>query len=82
MSVGDLERFVSALRHDPDLRHDFAALRHDLDAAVHWAGTKGFHFTREEAAQWASSGELADDELEDAAGGAWGDPPPPPGTGG
>jgi len=82
MSVGDLERFVSALRLDPDLQRDFAAYRRDLDAAVQWAAAKGFHFTREEAAQWASSGELADDELEDAAGGAWGDPLPPPGTGG
>ncbi|HEY6320132.1 MAG TPA: Nif11-like leader peptide family RiPP precursor [Thermoanaerobaculia bacterium] len=77
MSLGDLERFVSALRLDPDLQRDFAPLRHDLDAAVQWAGERGFQFTREEAEQWASSGELSDDDLEDAAGGAWGDPPPP-----
>jgi predicted ribosomally synthesized peptide with nif11-like leader len=79
MSNGDLQRFISDLQNDPDLQQQFAALRHDLDAAVQWANAKGYRFTRVEAEVW-TSGELADDDLEDAAGGDWTNPPP--GTGG
>ena len=77
MSSADLDRFISDLQNQPELQQQFAALRHDLDAAVGWANSKGYLFTRAEADAWAN-GELSDDDLEDAAGGDWTNPPPPP----
>jgi predicted ribosomally synthesized peptide with nif11-like leader len=75
MSQRELDRFLSDLDRDPELAKDFRLLSRDLGEAVHWAQSRGYDFTREEAEASSRTGELSDDDLELAAGG-WTGPPP------
>jgi predicted ribosomally synthesized peptide with nif11-like leader len=85
MKSTEFERLLSDLKGDDALRGEFHRLGGDLEPTLRLAATKGYPLTREEAAELAQSfHELSDEELDQAAGGAWNDPPtpPPPGTSG
>jgi predicted ribosomally synthesized peptide with nif11-like leader len=70
MSSSELNRFLEDVRKDPHLVDELRALLSDPDAALIWAGDKGYHLTREEVAELCDSDrELSDDDLEQAAGG-------------
>jgi predicted ribosomally synthesized peptide with nif11-like leader len=70
MSSSELNRFLEDVRKDPHLVDELRALLSDPDAALRWAGDKGYHLTREEVAEFCDSDrELSDDDLEEAAGG-------------
>lgn len=73
MTEPEIKRFTAALQADPTLRSEALALAGDLDALVDWTQAHGFALTREDL-QALMSGELSDDELEQAAGGEdpWG----------
>lgn len=80
----EFNRLMADLRRHPDLLQDLGEIG-DLDRAVRWAHERGYKVEAEELKELlASHRELSDDELEQAAGGDWGDgtTPPPPGTGG
>jgi len=81
---GEFERLTADLRKDPDLLQELGEIT-DLDRAVQWTHTRGYKVTADELRELlASHRELSDDELEEAAGGDWGDgtATPPPGSGG
>lgn len=70
MSSADFHDFVNALQQHPDLVDEFRAYEGDPDRLLQWAQEKGYHLTREELAELADSDRaLADDELEQVAGG-------------
>ena len=78
MKSAELERLLSDLKRDEPLRGDFHRLGGDLEPTVRLAAAKGYRLTREEVAELVQGfRELSDDELDQAAGGAWNDPPPP-----
>ena len=82
---GEFERLTADLRKNPDLLQELGEIT-DLDRAVRWAQERGYKVAPEELRELlASHRELSDDELEQAAGGDWGDgtgtPPPPEGGG-
>ena len=82
--TGEFQRLMADLRRHPDLLQDLGEIG-DLDRAVRWAHERGYQVEAEELQELlASHRELSDDELEQAAGGDWGDgtTPPPPGSGG
>jgi predicted ribosomally synthesized peptide with nif11-like leader len=83
MSQSELQRFLSDLRSLPGLVEEFALHRDDVEAQVRWANERGYLFSFDELEAFVGSGELSEEELEEAAGG-WSptDPPPPGGTGG
>jgi len=84
MSSVELQRFLRHLREHPGLLAELKSLGRDAEAVVRWTKERSFSLTREEIAEFfASEQELADDELEQVAGGddAWSGGPPPP-TGG
>lgn len=79
MSRADLNRLLGDLQKTPGMLEEIRGA--DPEAAVRWAGARGYDLTSEEAEELvASDRELTEDELEEAAGGeeAW----PPPGGGG
>ena len=81
MSRADLNRLLGDLQKSSDLLEEAKSVGKDPEAAVRWAGARGYDLTTDEAEELVlSDRELTDDELEDAAGGedAW----PPPGGGG
>jgi predicted ribosomally synthesized peptide with nif11-like leader len=70
MSSAELNRLLEDVRKDPCLLDELRSLLGDLDAALRWAGDKGYHLTREDVAELCDSDrELSDDDLEEAAGG-------------
>jgi hypothetical protein len=84
MRSAEFGRLLSDLRADENLRGEFHRLGGELDPTMHLATAKGYGLTREDAEELVQGfRELSDDELDEAAGGAWNDPiPPPPGAGG
>ncbi len=75
MRSAELIRLLADLRKDPDLLHESQRLLRDPDAALRWAVDRGYRLTLEDLAELCDSDrELADDDLDQAAGGAW--PPP------
>jgi predicted ribosomally synthesized peptide with nif11-like leader len=81
--TGEFDRLMADLRRHPDLLQDLGEIG-DLDRAVRWANERGYKVEAEELRELlASHRELSADELEQAAGGDWGDgTTPPPGSGG
>jgi predicted ribosomally synthesized peptide with nif11-like leader len=78
MQAPQMNGLLAELQADPALRAALGALRGNLEAAIRLAEEKGYRLTRQEAeAVVESMDELSDDDLEQAAGGAWNDPPPP-----
>jgi predicted ribosomally synthesized peptide with nif11-like leader len=78
MRSAEFGRLLSDLQTDAKLREEFHRLGGDLEATMRLAAAKGYRLTRVEAEELvASFEELSDDELDQAAGGAWNDPPPP-----
>jgi len=84
MRSAEFERLLSDLRSNDALRGEFHRLGGDLEETMRLAAAKGYRLMRQEAEELRKSfEELSDEELDQAAGGAWNDPPtPPPGTGG
>jgi predicted ribosomally synthesized peptide with nif11-like leader len=83
MRSAEFERLLSDLRSDEKLRGEFHRLAGEIEPTLSLAAAKAYRLTREEVEEVAQSfRELSEDELDQAAGGAWNDPPPPPGTGG
>ena len=75
MRSSELNRLLEALRKDPDLLNESRGLLRDSDAALQWAVDRGYRLTLRDIAELSDSDrELSDDDLEEAAGGAW--PPP------
>jgi predicted ribosomally synthesized peptide with nif11-like leader len=79
----EFQRLMADLRRHPDLLQELGEIG-DLDRAVRWVRARGYKVEAEELRELlASHRELSDDELEQAAGGDWGDgTTPPPGSGG
>ena len=70
MSSAEFDGLVRALQQRSDLLDEFRACEGDPDRLLRWAQAKGYHPTREELAELADSDRaLADDELEEVAGG-------------
>lgn len=84
------EVFLQDLQEHPELLAELRGLVPNVDAGHAWAWAKGYAITREFLeGLFESYQELADEDLEQAAGGWSGDtntdpppPPPPPPTGG
>lgn len=78
MSTSGHERLVHDLQQNPELFREFRDLSQNLNRLLQWTRERGYLVSREELEQFLESDrELSDDELEQAAGGDWGD-----GTGG
>ena len=83
MRSAEFGRLLADLQADEKLREEFQRLEGNLESTLRLATAKGYGLTREETEELAQSfHELSDDELDEAAGGAWNDPPPPSGTSG
>lgn len=82
----ELERFLENVRQDPRRMEELRALLGTPEAAIRWAGDRGFHLTPEDVYELRDSDcELSDEELDQAAGGddGWGTgTTPSPGGGG
>jgi predicted ribosomally synthesized peptide with nif11-like leader len=77
MKSAEFERLLSDLRSDDALRGEFHRLAGDLEQTMRLAAGKGYRLMRQEAEELVQSfQELSDEELDQAAGGAWNDPPP------
>jgi predicted ribosomally synthesized peptide with nif11-like leader len=75
MSSAEFDRLVRAMQQHSDLLDEFEACEGDPDRLLQWAQEKGYYLTREEMAELAAGDRaLADDELEQVAGGddGWG----------
>ncbi len=78
MSTSGRERLIHDLQQSSELFREFRDLSQDLNQLLQWTREKGYLLTRDDLVQLLDSDrELSDDELEQAAGGDWGD-----GTGG
>lgn len=78
MNQAEVSRFIDYLRAAPSLVAEVKALLDDPDAAIRWAGERGFHFTEEDIRELREdSRDLSDDDLDQVAGGddAWVPPP-------
>lgn len=74
MSRADFERLTADLQVRPDLLNDLRSRIDDLGQSVEWARGQGYEVNRDEMRELMDSDrELSDDELEQAAGGDWGD---------
>jgi len=87
MSTSGRDRLVQDLQNNSNLFQEFREISQDLNRLLEWSLAKGYAVTRSELMDLVDSDrELSDDELEQAAGGDWGDgtggTPPPPGAGG
>ncbi|MEO6195433.1 MAG: Nif11-like leader peptide family RiPP precursor [Thermoanaerobaculia bacterium] len=70
MSSSELNRLLEDVRKNPHFVDELRSLLSDPDAALRWAGNKGYQLTREDVAELCDSDrELSDDDLEKAAGG-------------
>lgn len=89
MSRAELSRLLEDVRNTPRLLEELKGLVRDPEAAIRWAGDKGYDLDREDAADLRDGEqELSDDDLDQVAGGddAWsptgggtgGTPPPTP----
>jgi predicted ribosomally synthesized peptide with nif11-like leader len=77
MSDAEIKRLLSVLQANPELLAEFNRLRHDPAAVARLVAEKGYWLTRQDVEELSRSlGELSDDELDQAAGGAWNDPQP------
>lgn len=75
MRSSELNRLLEDLRKDPDLLHESQGRLRNPDAALRWAVDRGYRLTLGDIAELCDSDrELSDDDLDQAAGGAW--PPP------
>ena len=84
MSEADLSRLVGDVRKTPQLLEELRRRVHDPDAAIRWAGDKGYDLDPKEAEDLLESEqELTEEDLDQVAGGdtAWPPPPAPPGGG-
>jgi hypothetical protein len=82
MKSAEFERLLSNLRSDEALRGEFERLAGDREQTMRLAAVKGYGLSPEEGHELAQSfRELSDEDLDQAAGGAWNDPPPPTTTG-
>ncbi len=82
MNSDELPRFLQSVRTKPDLMEELRPLLATTDAAIRWAGSRGYHLTAGDIAELLScNDELSEDDLDKVAGGdtAW---PPPPSVGG
>ena len=82
MNSDELTRFLQSVRTKPDLMEELRPLLAKPEAAIHWAGSRGYHLTAGDIAELQGcNDELTEDELDKVAGGdtAW--PPPPSGGG-
>jgi predicted ribosomally synthesized peptide with nif11-like leader len=78
MFHSDLNRILTGLQASPGLRQEFRQRRGDPDGVIRLVAGKGYSLTGEEAEELIRSfHELSEDEFEQAAGGAWSDPPLP-----
>ena len=81
----ELQRFLESVRNDPRRLEELRALLGTPDAAIRWAGDRGFHLTPQDVEELRESDEeLSDCDLDKVAGGedGWGTgTPPPPGGG-
>lgn len=74
MSRADFERLTADLQARPDLLNDLRSRIDDLGRSAQWARGQGYEVTQDELRELMDSDrELSDDELEEAAGGDWGD---------
>jgi predicted ribosomally synthesized peptide with nif11-like leader len=74
MIHAELTRLLEDLRQDPDLLNESRTLLQNPDSALLWANGKGYQVTPDDIAVLLDSDrELADDDLDQAAGGdaAW-----------
>ncbi|MBT5433536.1 MAG: Nif11-like leader peptide family natural product precursor [Alphaproteobacteria bacterium] len=72
MSQSEIERFVEALKNDPELHKQLTAKASGLGSVVEIAQGLGYDFTLDEARSHArslSNVDLTDDQLEAIAGG-------------
>jgi predicted ribosomally synthesized peptide with nif11-like leader len=75
MRSPELNRLLEDLRKDPALLLESRQQLHNPDAALRWAVDRGYRLTVGDMVELCDSDrELSDDDLEQAAGGAW--PPP------
>jgi predicted ribosomally synthesized peptide with nif11-like leader len=75
MRSSELNRLLEDLRKDPALLLESRQQLHNPEAALRWAVDLGYRLTVGDMAELSDSDrELSDDDLEQAAGGAW--PPP------
>jgi predicted ribosomally synthesized peptide with nif11-like leader len=75
MRSAELIRLLADLRKDPDLLQESRGMLRDADAALRWAVDRGYRLTIGDIAELCDSDrELSEDDLDQAAGGAW--PPP------
>jgi predicted ribosomally synthesized peptide with nif11-like leader len=82
MTSSELKRLISDMQANPLLGDELRQRRGDPDAMIRLAAGKGYWLTRSDVGELVlSMDELSDDELDQAAGGAWNDPPPPGTTG-
>lgn len=78
MKSAEFDRLLSNLRSNDALREEFERLAGDREQTMRLAADKGYGLSREEAEELVQSfRELSDEDLDQAAGGAWNDPPPP-----
>ena len=71
----ELKSFLQRLSTKPELLEEFRSLLKNSDAAIQWASERGCYVTPKDIAEMRESEQdLSDDDLEQAAGGAW--PPP------
>lgn len=75
MRSAELIRLLADLRKDPDLLQESRGMLRDADATLRWAVDRGYRLTIGDIAELCDSDrELSEDDLDQAAGGAW--PPP------
>jgi predicted ribosomally synthesized peptide with nif11-like leader len=82
MNSDELKSFLQSVRTKPELMEELRSLLATPDAAIRWAGSRGYRLTPGDIAEiLGCDQELSEDELDKVAGGdtAW--PPPPPGGG-
>jgi predicted ribosomally synthesized peptide with nif11-like leader len=81
MNSDELKRFLQGVRTKPELMEELRPLLATPDAAIDWAGDRGYRLTPGDIAEMQGCNqELSEDELDKVAGGdtAW---PPPSGGG-
>jgi predicted ribosomally synthesized peptide with nif11-like leader len=72
MSRAEQSRFLEDVRKDPHLVDEVRGLLRAPEAALQWARDKGYQLTPQDIEELLDSDrELSDNELDEAAGGAW-----------
>ena len=68
----ELKGFLQRLSTKPELLEELRSLLQDQDAAIRWAGERGCYVTPDDIAEMRESEQdLSDNDLDQAAGGAW-----------